>query len=76
MLPRCYHQEWFKSFGCILETILEAKFMDFSCYFLASFFDRFLKPSGGILGVILDLFWEPDLMIFRAIFWLRFLIDF
>ena len=26
---------------------------DFSCYLLASFFDRLLKASGGILGAIL-----------------------
>ena len=37
-------------FGSILGT----KFQDFSCYFLASFFDRFLKASGSILGGILD----------------------
>ncbi len=46
-------------------SILEAKFDDFSCYFLASFFDRFLKASGGILGGILDDFGRS--------FWLLFL---
>ena len=38
----------------VFGAILGAKFKDFSCYFLASFFDRFLKPSAGILGLILD----------------------
>ena len=37
----------------VFPSILEAEFGDFSCYLLASFFDRFLKASGGILGVIL-----------------------
>ena len=48
-----------------LRSILGAKFDDFSCYFLASFFDRFLKASGGILGGILDDFGRS--------FWLLFL---
>ena len=47
------------------DYILGAKFDDFSCYFLASFFDRFLKASGGILGGILDDFGRS--------FWLLFL---
>ena len=52
-------------FLMVFGVILEAKFDDFSCYFLASFFDRFLKASGGILGGILDDFGRS--------FWLLFL---
>ena len=44
---------------------MATKIDDFSCYFLASFFDRFLKASGGILGAILDYFGRS--------FWLLFL---
>ena len=47
------------------ESILEAKFGDFSCYFLASFFDRFLKASGGILGAILGDFGNSVSLLFR-----------
>ena len=39
----------FAGFG----KIFEAKIDDFPCYFLASFFYRFFKASGGILGGIL-----------------------
>ena len=52
-------------FGLHFGFILGAKFENFSCYFLASFFDRFLKASGGILGGILDDFGRS--------FWLLFL---
>ena len=55
----------FTRFWLHFGSILEAKFDDFSCYFLASFFDRFLKASGGILGGILDDFGRS--------FWLLFL---
>ena len=54
-----------RAFGFHFGFILGAKFDDFSCYFLASFFDRFLKASGGILGGILDDFGRS--------FWLLFL---
>ena len=43
----------FSPFWLHVGSILGADFGDFSCYFLASFFDRLLKASGGILGVIL-----------------------
>ena len=53
-------------FFIVFGAILGAKFENFSCYFLASFFDRFLKASGSILGGIL--------VDFGRSFWLLFLI--
>ncbi len=38
--------------------MLGAKIVDFSCYFLASFFDGFLEASGCIFGAILVDFWR------------------
>ena len=37
-------------------SMLAPKIVDFSCHCWASFFDRFLKPWGGILGAILAYF--------------------
>ena len=36
-----------------LGSILEAKIVKFSCYFLASFLDAFLEASGYVFNVIL-----------------------
>ena len=49
----------------VFGAILGAKFENFSCYFLASFFDRFLKASGSIFEAILAHFGRS--------FWLLFL---
>ena len=51
----------------VFGAILGAKFKDFSCYFLASFFDRFLKASGGILGGILDDFGRSFWLLFQTL---------
>ena len=48
-------------------SILGAKFGDFSCYFLASFFDRFLKASGSILGAILAHFGRSFWLLFQTL---------
>ena len=48
-------------------SILGAKFEDFSCYFLASFFDRFLIASGTMLGGILDDFGSYCLILFPTL---------
>ena len=60
MLPQKFFLQFWLHFG----SILEAEFGDFSCYLLASFFDRFLKASGSILGGILIHF----LIVFGTIF--------
>ena len=59
-IPEFRGQPFKPYFGSIFGT----KFDESSCYFLASFFDRFLKASGGILGGILDDFGRS--------FWLHF----
>ena len=44
-----------------------AQIVDFSCYFLASFFDGFLEASGCILGAILVDFWRSFLVLFPTL---------
>ena len=46
-------------------SMLAAKIVDFSCYFLASFFDGFLEASGCILGSMLVDFWRSFLVFSR-----------
>ena len=62
--PEVLPTKFFLQFWLHFASILEAEFGDFSCYLLASFFDRFLKASGGILGGILAHFGRS--------FWLHF----
>ena len=48
-------------------SILGAKFGDFSCYLLASFFDWFVEASGSIFRAILDDFGRSFWILFQTL---------
>ena len=52
---------------CYFWSILGAKIVKFSCYFLASFLDAFVEASGCIFGVILVVVGRYVLVLFPTL---------